>query len=252
MEMLGLKMSLLALPLPVAIATPLPPSSASPADKALTQPTLLITQPSASNSRTPANPAPPPSSTSGSSNLLCLNPGTDKQKTPLFLIHPIGGTVTCYTPLLQALQLDRPIYGLRSAGLEGETVPLKNLRQMATHYIETLRTIQPQGSYLLGGWSMGGAIAYEIAYQLSQRGESVQGLILIDSPAPVLAQAPPELPEQIQGFCRSLGFSWKQAQQAIKSLPPNYQSDTVQSDTVALQHLLERGKQIGIFRTCWT
>ena len=250
MEMLGLKMPLLALPLPVTIA-PAPPSSSAPANKPVAQPThsatpILLTASLSSLGlnplRTATNPVPPPSPTSGSANLLCLNPGTNKQQTPLFLVHPIGGTVACYAPLLQALQLDRPVYGLRSAGLEGETVPLKNLRQMATHYIDAIQTVQPQGSYLLGGWSMGGVIAYEIAYQLNQRGKSVQGLILIDSPAPVIAQAPPELPEQLQGFCRSLGFSWKQAQQAIKALPPNFQSDAI-----ALQHLLERGKQLGIF-----
>jgi acyl transferase domain-containing protein/thioesterase domain-containing protein len=227
LQMLGLQMPTLALPQTVAIA-PVPSDSS----------TRSMPSDSSTSAALPTNPVSP----SSDRLLIQLHPGTNDQRDPLILVHPSSGDVTCYAPLIQALQLDRPIYGIRAAGLAGETVPLKNLRQMATQYIAALEAVQPKGTYLLGGWSMGGVLAYEMAHQLNQRGESVQGLILIDSPAPLVLQLPPETQEQLQVFCRSLGFSWKQAQQTIKALPPDDQSHTV-----ALTHLLKQGKQAGLF-----
>ena len=52
---------------------------------------------------------------------------------------------------------------------------------MAAAHLEALRTIQPQGPYLLGGWCNGGLIAYEIARQLQAQGQRVDLLILMDS-----------------------------------------------------------------------
>ena len=34
---------------------------------------------------------------------------------------------------------------------------------VARHYLDEIRTVQPHGPYLLGGWSMGGTVAFEIA-----------------------------------------------------------------------------------------
>jgi thioesterase domain-containing protein len=63
---------------------------------------------------------------------------------------------------------------------------------MAALYVETIRSVQPSGPYLLGGWSMGGVIAYEMARQLRQRGEEVELVALIDSYVP-RGEAGPEL-----------------------------------------------------------
>ena len=56
---------------------------------------------------------------------------------------------------------------------------------MATHYIEAVQTIQPQGPYLLGGWSLGGTVAFEMARQLQEAGHQVALLALLDSWAPI-------------------------------------------------------------------
>lgn len=56
---------------------------------------------------------------------------------------------------------------------------------MASAYLNALRQVQPAGPYLLGGWSLGGVIAYEMAQQLQRAGESVDLLALFDAPAPV-------------------------------------------------------------------
>lgn len=64
---------------------------------------------------------------------------------------------------------------------------------MASCYIEGLQTIQPVGPYYLGGWSLGGIIAWEMAQQLSAAGEEVALLALIDSYSPVAIDRPEQM-----------------------------------------------------------
>jgi len=116
------------------------------------------------------------------------------EKRPFFCVHPVGGTVLGYVELCRALAPEQPVYGLQSRGLEGEPEPCDSVQEMAALYLEAIRTVQPRGPYLLGGWSMGGSIALEMARQLQQRGEQVEVLALIDSYdlAPAVARLPPE------------------------------------------------------------
>ncbi|WNG56874.1 amino acid adenylation domain-containing protein [Archangium gephyra] len=124
------------------------------------------------------------------SPLVPLSGGGDK--TPLFLVHPVGGNVFCYTELARQLGSERPIFGLQAQGLDGLSAPLSSVEEMAALYVESIRSVQPSGPYLLGGWSMGGVIAYEMASQLRQRGEQVEFVTLIDSYVPQ-REALPEL-----------------------------------------------------------
>ena len=55
---------------------------------------------------------------------------------------------------------------------------------MALSYIEALKEVQPEGPYLLGGWSMGGIVAFEMAQQLQRDGHEISLLALLDSHAP--------------------------------------------------------------------
>ncbi|NES82289.1 MAG: amino acid adenylation domain-containing protein [Moorea sp. SIO2B7] len=113
------------------------------------------------------------------SPLVIINSAGDRP--PFFCVHPGGGNVLCYGKLASYLGSEQPFYGLQSVGLNGEQEPLEKIEEMATLYIEALQTIQPQGSYYLGGWSMGGLIAFEIAQQLQARGHEIALLALIDS-----------------------------------------------------------------------
>jgi len=85
------------------------------------------------------------------------------------------------------LGADQPFYGLQARGLAGEDTPFTDIEAMAAHYGEALRQMQPHGPYTLGGWSLGGIIAYELARQLRQAGEQIALLALIDSRAPISA-----------------------------------------------------------------
>ncbi|TBR56740.1 non-ribosomal peptide synthetase [Westiellopsis prolifica IICB1] len=117
------------------------------------------------------------------SPLVAIQPRGSKK--PLFFVHPVGGNVFCYYELASSFGLDRPFYGLRSLGLDGECKPYTSIEDMASAYISAIRIIQPEGSYLLGGWSMGGVIAFEMATQLQKQGQKVGLLALLDSHAPI-------------------------------------------------------------------
>lgn len=105
-------------------------------------------------------------------------------KPPFFCIHPVGGNVLCYVELSRQLGKEQPFYALQALGLEGEAPPYTSLEEMAVCYRELIETVQPQGPYLLGGWSMGGMVAFEMAQQWYQEGKEVALLALLDSDVP--------------------------------------------------------------------
>ena len=106
-------------------------------------------------------------------------------RAPLFFIHPVGGGVLCYAALSRHLHVDQPFYGIQSPlMLDGAEERYENLSDLAARYVEIIRGVQPDGPYRLGGWSLGGVIAFEIAQQLDRAGEEVSLLALIDSHPP--------------------------------------------------------------------
>jgi amino acid adenylation domain-containing protein len=100
---------------------------------------------------------------------------------PLFLVHPAGGDVLCFAGLARHLGPDQPVYGLQSRGLSGDEPPLGRFEDMAALYLGEMKRVQPAGPYSLGGWSLGGLIAWEMARHLEELGEEVALLALLDS-----------------------------------------------------------------------
>jgi thioesterase domain-containing protein/acyl carrier protein len=117
---------------------------------------------------------------------------SDGSKRPLFLVHPAGGHVFPYVHLAHYLGPDQPCYGLQARGLEKGEEPHTRIEDMAAYYIEALRTVQPAGPYLLGGWSMGGVVAFEMAQQLHAQGQRVALLALLDGRIPTPDETFPE------------------------------------------------------------
>lgn len=113
------------------------------------------------------------------SPLVTLLEGGDK--SPLFMLHPVGGTVFCYLPTIQHLTKDRTIYGLQDPSIEKEKSLFDSLEEMATAYREAIQKIQPSGPYYLCGASFGGNLAFEIARQLLEQKQVIAFLGLIDS-----------------------------------------------------------------------
>ena len=105
-------------------------------------------------------------------------------KPPLFLMHAHGGNVLEYYPLVNRLEPDQPVYALQARGLDGHIVKDSSLEEMASAYLDELRSLQPEGPYFLGGFCFGGLLALEAARQLTAAGQEVALVVLIQSMHP--------------------------------------------------------------------
>jgi phthiocerol/phenolphthiocerol synthesis type-I polyketide synthase E len=116
---------------------------------------------------------------SGWSPLVAIQP--EGSRPPFFCMHGAGGTVLIYRDLSRHLGADQPFYGLQSRGLDGSCPPLNKIEEMAAVYAAEIRKVQPSGPYFIGGYCMGGTVAYEVAQQLQAEGETVALLALFDT-----------------------------------------------------------------------
>ena len=114
------------------------------------------------------------------SSLVPLQP--EGPKPPFFCIHGVGGYVLFYSDLVRHLRPRQPVYGLQAVGLDGDQPPLKRVEDMASLYIDEIRSIQPQGPYFLGGFCLGIYIAIEMARQLQEQGQKVPLLVSFNPP----------------------------------------------------------------------
>jgi amino acid adenylation domain-containing protein len=102
-------------------------------------------------------------------------------RPPFFCVHPAGGIVYSYFGLARSLGLEQPFYGLEDIGIAQDTRPYTRVEDMAAHYLGEMQTIQPKGPYLIGGWSFGGLVAFEMAQQLNASGHKVALLAIFDT-----------------------------------------------------------------------
>jgi thioesterase domain-containing protein/acyl carrier protein len=123
----------------------------------------------------------------------------DGSKPPFFCVHSATGSALAYAQLSKHLGAQQPFYAFQSQGREADVEePLSpRIEEMAALYCEKMREIQPHGPYFLGGWSMGGVVAFEMARQLQAQGQSLAILALFDTqvhvPSPDSANAVPQL-----------------------------------------------------------
>ncbi|HYQ84678.1 MAG TPA: alpha/beta fold hydrolase, partial [Rubrobacter sp.] len=121
-------------------------------------------------------------------------------RRPLFMVHQVGGNVYTFRALGKALGADQPLYGLRSLGLEEGEEPFARVEEMAEHYLKLVREVQPAGPYRIGGASMGGMVAFEMAHRLRAAGAAVELLTLMDTPCgEQMPKRPPTGPEIVIG-----------------------------------------------------
>jgi len=117
-------------------------------------------------------------------HLVAMHQGKAGPKTPFFLVAGMFGNVLNLRHLAHLIGTDRAFYGLQAKGLYGDEPPHASFEEMAKDYIAEMRTVQPHGPYLIGGFSGGGITAFEIAHQLREQGEEVALLVMLDTPLP--------------------------------------------------------------------
>ncbi|MDZ7356795.1 MAG: amino acid adenylation domain-containing protein [candidate division KSB1 bacterium] len=116
--------------------------------------------------------------TSSHPTLVPLQPRGSRK--PLFFVHPSGGSVHWYVALANYIGPDQPLYGVQAKGLNAGEEIHTSIEEMASYYVNAIRSVQPHGPYHLGSWSLGVIIAFEMAQQLTAQGESVAFLGLVD------------------------------------------------------------------------
>ena len=111
-------------------------------------------------------------------------------KPPLFGIHYLGKGLEFYRNMIPYIGSDQPIYGLNywlaTQTKDTEAPPPNTVEELAADYIKEIRTLQPDGPYLLAGVSFGGIVAYEMAQQLHAQGQKASLLVLFDTYSPKL------------------------------------------------------------------
>lgn len=119
--------------------------------------------------------------TVGSSTLVPIR--SSGSLPPLFLVHPAGGGVAAYHDLAKYLSPEQPVFALQN--LDSGIQPPR-IEDMAALYIEAIRQVCPNGPYVLGGSSLGGVVAFEMAVQLKAQGRRVSLVAMLDAPARIV------------------------------------------------------------------
>lgn len=122
--------------------------------------------------------------------------GSGEPQPLLVLVHPVGGALSCYWPMIRATREDFQVIGLcADAGQRFDT-----LEDQALEYLEQLQdSLQAARPVVLAGWSFGGVLAVEMARLLSDRGRQQLALVTLDAGAPLdsVVQLPPSLLQQL-------------------------------------------------------
>ncbi len=104
-------------------------------------------------------------------------------KKALYIVHGAGLNILLFNTLVKKLDPGQPVFGLQAKGLDGSEKPLETIEDIARHYISEIIENDPEGPYLLGGFSLGGIIAFEMNRQFNEMGRKVLMLAMFDTVA---------------------------------------------------------------------
>jgi len=135
--------------------------------------------------------------------LTLMRPGTTGD--PVFFFHGVGGNTLNYQILISAIPPERPVYGLQSSGIDGQSLPAADFSKMIQHYCSEIKSLWPDHKYLFIGGSMGGLIALEAARYMREQGGEIDKIIMFDTRGP--CTDPIRYPEEKEQFAvRLYGF----------------------------------------------
>jgi thioesterase domain-containing protein/acyl carrier protein len=100
---------------------------------------------------------------------------------PIFITHGLGGSVMDFYQVVKHIHIPHATYGMQAKGIDGAEEPSESIEEMARYSLEAVRQLQPHGPYLLVGYSLGGLVTLEMARQLTDSGEKVALLAMLDS-----------------------------------------------------------------------
>jgi thioesterase domain-containing protein/acyl carrier protein len=120
----------------------------------------------------------------------------------LFLVPDGSGSATSYVSIPN-ISPDMAVYGLNCPFMKSPRDFTCGVEGVSALFLNEVRRRQPEGPYMIGGWSAGGVFAYEVSAQLIAMGEKVERLVLIDAPCPVALEP---LPARLHIFFDQIGL----------------------------------------------
>ena len=119
-------------------------------------------------------------------------------RPPVFGVAGHNGDVFTYRTFALELGPDQPFFGLEPPGLvEGDSAPLDRVEDLAAYFAEQIRTFYPDGPFVIAGYCAGGAIAFELARLLRQRGARIVFLAMLAAPYPTYCRPSTQLSEAL-------------------------------------------------------
>ncbi len=160
------------------------------------------------------------------------------RRPPLFLVHAAGGGVLPYLDLARSLSQDQPVYALQAPELDEGPIDKAEIERMAARHIEVIEPVLPKGRpCFLGGHSLGGVIAFEMARQLNASHRQVSLVALLDSHPREGGESPDRCSDELDAaFALHLGIPMSRSWWDALHEHPQEQR---------LQALLQRGRRLG-------
>ena len=148
---------------------------------------------------------------------------SESDRAPLFAIHPAGGSVFCYRSIAARVARERGFFAVRPPAECASADRVDTIEGLARRYVAAVRTSASGKPFLLGGYSFGGNVAFEMALQLQRAGEHVPVLVMFDTHPPASYAGPmPDdaaydavLPELA---CLALGIDYEALAPAARTL----------------------------------
>lgn len=99
----------------------------------------------------------------------------------VFIAHGMGGNVMDFYQLVRHIDSPHAIYGMQAKGVDGVDEPFERIEDMAQFFLDAIKERQPRGPYFLIGYSLGGLVALEMAQRLTEHGDEVRLLAMLET-----------------------------------------------------------------------
>jgi thioesterase domain-containing protein len=104
-----------------------------------------------------------------------------REEPAIFVTHGLGGNVLDLYQTVKHLDISNPVYGIQAKGSDLKSEPLRKVPDMADFFVAEIQKTRRHGPYFLIGYSFGGVVMFETARRLTNKGESVAYLGIVES-----------------------------------------------------------------------
>jgi thioesterase domain-containing protein len=152
-------------------------------------------------------------------------------QTPIIVLNNIA----VFYELAQQVGAQRPVVDMPMVPKTPQHLPPRAFEDLAADAVRLIKTIQPEGPYILMGYCVLGAMALEAAHQLRREGDTVELVILNDSWCPGYR-------EQMPWYDRL----WRKVQVRMDDIPRDYR--LAKRGEISMIHFLQQFRTVRLLR----